>query len=404
MKLWVKFASIVSGLGIAASQGFACSCGGSWARTAWVTAQKEAERSDVIFEATPERFKVQWNGLTAKSGDLIRIDLGDPASWESGPRVLITLRVKRVYKGTLGTTADIWTGMGGGDCGTHYDTGLDYLVYASRTKSGELAVSICSPGGWLGSNSVLPKLRYLRKEHPLPSDLTTLDYRTPSAVKRSDQEREEFIKRYTAATGQICGVVNPTTVLGDETKTVAFLPTIGYSPYWGLSAEVDRDGKFCSDRLGPGQYYLYFTRRQWHGKSESALYYPGVAEREKAKVVTVGAGQVSNLVFRTPPQKTYAVRGFVTTDEKTSIGKNEVIVMLISPDWRKWGWEKVDFTGSLPVPKTKYFNFGSVPPGRYIAFAVGPGPGWLTRIAEVDVTTHAKLIFLALKHTNDSKE
>jgi hypothetical protein len=403
MKLWVKFASIVSGLGIAASQGFACRCSGIHARTAWETAQKEAESSDAIFEAAPERFKVQWDGLNAKSGDLIRSDLGGPAEWESGPRMLITLRVKRVYKGTLGTTADVWTGMGGGDCGTHYATGLDYLVYASRTKRGELAVSICSPGGWLGSNYVLPELRYLRKERPLPSDLTSLES-SPSAVERSDQEREEFIKRRTAATGQICGVVNPTTVLGGETKTVAFLPIIGYSPYWNLSAEVDRDGKFCSDRLGPGQYYLYFTRGQLYRQLESALYYPGVAEREKAKVVTVGAGQVSNLVFRTPPQKTYAVRGFVTADEKTTIGKDEVIVMLIGPDLRTWGRASVDFTSLLPLPKTKYFSFGSVPPGRYIAYAIGPGPRWLTRIAEVDVTTHAKLIFLALKHTNDSKE
>ena len=136
---------------------------------------------------------------------------------------------------------------------------------------------------------------------------------------------------------------------------------------------------------------------------QSAMYYPGVADRAKATIVEVGAGQVrSNLVFRVPKQEVYTVRGLISTDDKSAMGEDGASVVLVGLDGRFWGNQTVDFRGSFPLPKVKYFTFGNVLPGRYIAYAFASGRGWFTKIVDVNVTTHAKLIFLELKHTKVS--
>jgi len=390
--------ALVCGLGVGASHGFACTCGGVHARTAWETAEKEAQISNAIFEATPERFAVQWNLLSSKSGGLVRLDpFGSELASKNWPRMLVTFRVKRVYKGNVGVTVHLWTGLGGGDCGAQYYPGLDYLVYASAANSTEMSASLCSPSGWLGSNFLSTELRYLRKEPPTPRDVhvSGFIYRIPSDV--GTPEREQHLKRFAAATGQICGVIIPNNA-GDRVRRIAFLPAIGYSPYSYAEVDVGRDGKFCSDRLGPGEYYLYFTQGPSHGVLESASYYPGVVERSKASIVKVEAGQMkSDVVFRAPKQKAHTVRGFICTDDKIAIGEDGVRVILLTPDGRTAYEQTVDFRNFLPLPKTKYFSFENVLPGRYIACGFGPGKGWLTKVVEVNVTSHSELIFLALK-------
>ena len=241
------------------------------------------------------------------------------------------------------------------------------------------------------------------KERPLASDLAPTEYRTPPAVARADKERDDFIQRYEVATGQICGLVSQE---GAGTGgRLAFLPTSGYSPYGSVDAEVDRNGRFCSGRLGPGGYYLYFTRGPWGGGMQSAMYYPGVLDRVKATIVEIQAGQVrSNLVFRIQKQEVYTVRGFLSTDDKSGLGKDGAYAMLVGLDGRLWGRQSVDCRGSFPLPKVKYITFENVPSGRYIAYAFASGRGWLTRVVDVNVTSHAKLIFLELKHTKVSED
>src|SRR5439155_563017 len=151
----------------------------------------------------------------------------------------------------------------------------------------------------------------LRKEHPLAGDLAQLEHWTQWAEARQDREREEFFRRYRAATGQICGFVRSETVVDGKRESVAFLPTAGYSPYQRPVAEVNREGKF----------------------------------------------------------------------------------------WRR---QAVDLRGSFPLPKVKYFAFENVLPGRYIACAFVYGGGWFTKIVDVNVTNHQKLIFLELKHMKAS--
>jgi hypothetical protein len=404
MMLFGRLVAAAAGLAIAATHASACKCGGIHGRTAWETAEKEAQGSTAIFEGTPVRFEVQWDILSAKPGDPVSADSPASEAWtDRYPRMRITFKVKKVYKGDAGTEVQVRTGMGGGDCGAQFATGLDYLVYAYGPSPAELAVSLCSPGGWLGSNYLATELRHLGKQRPLADDLAPLDYWTPMAVARWDREREEFIRRYATATGQICGRLSPENEIDGEWRRVAFLSAAGYSPHGSSPAEVDRHGKFCSDRLGPGGYYLYFTGGPWNGELKSAMYYPGVVDRVKATVLKVGAGQVqSNLVFHVPKQEEYTVRGFVSTDDKWAIGENGASVALVSLDGQVWRGQAVDFRGSFPLPKVKYFAFENVLPGRYMACAFASGRGWLTRKVEVNVTTHAKLIFLELKHNRTS--
>jgi len=144
---------------------------------------------------------------------------------------------------------------------------------------------------------------------------------------------------------------------------------------------------------------MYFAGRT-SNTPEAAAYHPGVLEREKATPVEAAAGQTrSDLVFPIPKQKDYTVRGFISVDNKTGLDENAASVMLLDPDGRYWRSTRIDFRGALPLPRVKYFSFQNLPPGRYIAFAMVQGPGWFTRVVHVDVTTHAKLIFLELKHS-----
>jgi hypothetical protein len=48
-----------------------------------------------------------------------------------------------VFKGEVGTTVDVYTGLGGGDCGYSFEIGQKYLVYAYGTPP-RLNTNICS--------------------------------------------------------------------------------------------------------------------------------------------------------------------------------------------------------------------------------------------------------------------
>jgi len=75
-----------------------------------------------------------------------------------GPGMVVTFRVQRAYKGDLGPEIKIRTGLGGGDCGAVFASGLTYLVFAWKTPAGDLRVNMCSPGDWVGGNNAAVEL------------------------------------------------------------------------------------------------------------------------------------------------------------------------------------------------------------------------------------------------------
>jgi len=60
-------------------------------------------------------------------------------------RRLVVFAIERGFRGADGPTADVTTGIGGGDCGYEFKIGLRYVVYAFRSTSGSgLSTGICS--------------------------------------------------------------------------------------------------------------------------------------------------------------------------------------------------------------------------------------------------------------------
>ena len=167
-------------------------------------------------------------------------------------------------------------------------------------------------------------MRYLRKERPTSNDLADS---SPLAVSRLDFENNR--KRYAAATGEICGTVVAARNTGFSLGAVSFISVAGASPVEHPIAEVKQGGSFCSGRLGPGKYYLYFTAASDPGVG-LPVYHPGVSERAKALAVEVIAGQTvsGNYHFTVPELRTYSVRGLIFIDDKSKLPANNVSVFL----------------------------------------------------------------------------
>lgn len=67
----------------------------------------------------------------------------DAEIWGGNYRVF-RFEVLEGFSGVEGTTVEVATGMGGGDCGFGFEDGKSYLIYARRLENGTLSTSICS--------------------------------------------------------------------------------------------------------------------------------------------------------------------------------------------------------------------------------------------------------------------
>ena len=345
-----------------------------------------------------------WSVLSAKVGTWIPTESYGP-NLAGLPRMVVSFRVLRIYKGDLGAETKIETGLGGGDCGAVYTPGLTYLIFVRSSPSGVPSVSMCSPGGWTGNEHRAIELRYLRKERPLASDLTPPLRPDPKQYAAQEKQRkhdyEEYLKRYAALTGEICGKVVAEDAKDGNAGVISFLFTGGFSPFEKPIANVGADGSFCSGRLGPGKYFLYFNGHTDEDPTYAA-YYPGVPGREKAAAIEVHAGEtVSGITFKVPVQKTYSVRGLLSIYDSSKTGDHRTSIELVNLDavsFPAMHSLNIDFKTSSAFPKIKYFHFENVPPGRYTAYVSMLGLGWHTKKEEIVVTDHMKFISLELVH------
>jgi hypothetical protein len=386
-----------------------CQCGAShkFGTIPRELAKMRAEGATTIFEGTAERLDLRWSLLDAKEGAVVPADSLDQL-WNdgSGPHTVVTFQVKRVYKGQLGSEVRVRTGLGGGDCAARFTPGFTYLVYLYGTNASECSVGMCSPGGWIESSAIGADLRYLRGESPMPDDLvpfqleSLLNAKEVAAKRQQDRRRyEEFQKKLASVTGRICGSVIRVHPREMQRGIVAFLSTLGYLPEEFPYAEVKDDGSFCSGPLASGKYYLRFTSGSGEQKT-SNLYYPGVSERSNATPIDVTGGQTrSDVIFNVSPQKTYSVRGFLSTSGKPDASARSAVITLfkINDDPLLQSYRKeIDLRSALPLVKIKFFDIENVLPGRYVAYVSGPGQGWFTKKVELTVSTHSKIIWLDL--------
>jgi hypothetical protein len=202
-------------------------------------------------------------------------------------------------------------------------------------------------------------------------------------------------------TGEICGKVVAENAKESNPGMIAFLFSEGFSPFEKPVVNTSADGSFCSGRLGPGKYFLYFTAHV-HEDPTFAAYYPGVSDRAKATAIEIHAGETkSDVIFNVPAQKTYSVRGLLSIYDSSRTRIQNASIELVNLDAVpfpiRYG-ERIDFEGSSALPRIKYFHFPNVPPGHYTAYVSLLGLGWYTKKEEIDVTDHMKFISLELTH------
>jgi hypothetical protein len=401
---WLRAAALTSLILVGAGKVMACKCGGDsrYGETAWDLA-KHRSQSSFIFEGTVERVDLRWSILDAKEGDLIPT-YPPSTNLDQGPHTVVNFVVNRIYKGELGSQVQVKTGLGGGDCGAGFVPGLKYLVYLNASDANDFATSMCSPGGWIESESIASDLRFLRRQQPLRIDLIKFkpySARTQRELTTEKTRREREYERYkqqrAKITGKVCGKILWEQPPRDSYYgTVSFLPTKGYLPREIPYASVNEDGSFCSDPLLPGKYYVRYARAL-HDAQATSLYYPGVSDYEKATSIEVKAEEThSGVNLKVVQQEVFSVRGFLFAKEFPQSSENIVSVVL----FRLNGDPSIDsystFVGG--IPPLGYFSIQNVLPGRYAVYISGPGAGWLSRKREIVVEKHSKFIWLELIH------
>ena len=69
----------------------------------------------------------------------------DVAYWFKAPkRLRVTIEVSEVWKGDVTANTEVYTASECCVCGFPFELGKEYLIYAYRGSSGQLAVSLCS--------------------------------------------------------------------------------------------------------------------------------------------------------------------------------------------------------------------------------------------------------------------
>jgi hypothetical protein len=118
-----------------------------------------------------------------------------PPDLDRVPRRQVILKVNEVFTGLASHTKQITleTGLGGGDCGYAFESGVEYLVYAYRTFAGGIGTNICSPTRPVADAG--EDLKYLRsmRDRPATSSVrvTAVDLHGTWALPR--REAGEFV-------------------------------------------------------------------------------------------------------------------------------------------------------------------------------------------------------------------
>lgn len=112
--------------------------------SALFTAQVQpAYACSCIMPGTPQ--EEMGNAEAVFSGRVLEIE-------ETGYGYNVTLEVLEAWKGVDGSTVQVHTGMGGGDCGFNFEEGKEYMVYAALGEGELLEVYICSLTGLLADS------------------------------------------------------------------------------------------------------------------------------------------------------------------------------------------------------------------------------------------------------------
>jgi hypothetical protein len=351
MRIHLLLLSAIFALLIAPSSVCDCSCvqpppgynPGQWA----------PDSTDAIFEGRVASIDLKGAFLKARNGDVIPTGMDD----EDSPFTLVSFSVTRTYQNIEQETVGLRTGLGGGDCGFHFEHGPQYLVFAHEDKPGDLQTNICSDTALLDESTT--KLAYLRRE-PVISD----------GVGKPSMNRGELRGRVSGAGLDF----SDSRVLVFQAGNKSFVPS--------GEAQVAKDGSFLTTGVIPGKYYLVFMSPA--EESPTAFeFYPGVSKASEATMVEVSAGQDrSELVFKIASQSTFSVSGNVLAPSKSTMPTDSKVVLMNADPLSHY------LAYSQDVAPNGSFDFPQVLPGKYWTFISvdSDGPSkWLTRKVEVNV-------------------
>jgi hypothetical protein len=274
-----------------------------------------------------------------------------------------------LYRGTQQKNLQARTGLGGGDCGFHFEVGKQYLVYALADESGRLSTGICSGTALIQES--LANLSYLRGE-PIASEIAERNTPIPTV--------------------KLCGRIAQAGL--DFSNSQILLLRVGNNPpIPSDQTEPEPDGSFCAAEVIPGKYYLVFMNGS-EGSPTSFTFFPGVAKSSEATVIEVDSGRGnSELVFNVPPQSTFSVAGTILASNKLALPA-ECKVVLLSADPLSF-----PLAYTQDVSPSGSFEFAQVLPGKYWAFVSldsDTASKWLTRKVEVDVEVRIPNLALEL--------
>jgi hypothetical protein len=135
---------------------------------------------------------------------------------------LVTFDVTTAYRGMTDKTAEISTGMGGGDCGFEFKEGGSYLVYAAPdSATGKLSTGICMRTRLLGEAK--DDIEYLtHKDDPAHG----------SGIEGDIMALTRDAKNVTTVTGPLAGIT--VTISGVSLRKTVVTRKDGHFQLWGL--------------------------------------------------------------------------------------------------------------------------------------------------------------------------
>ena len=356
MKLNQLFIAMLLVMLFAGSRAFACDC----MRTR--PSCQEYWEAAAVFSGTV----IDIRRVTVKEGDY------------EHPMRAVRLSIDQAFRGVEGAEVEVLTGFGGGDCGFGFRQTEQYLVYAYRSEQDQkLHTSICTrtrlladakddlayirglakakPGGTI-SGEVIRHLRdangtmtnqplsgikvtfagpdkyeavtdakgEFRIEAVTPGEYTVkpsapsgLGLRGPDRKATVADKGCAEVEFWLESNAQLSGrVLNPQGL--PVAKAEIFMLDADKEKYGGHwdAAYADDEGKYSFKFIPSGRYILQirFDGLTSQTRPFPEMYYPGIADRSQAKIITVRTGEViENYDIQVPPLPPEAeIRGMVT--------------------------------------------------------------------------------------------
>ena len=299
----------------------------------------------------------------------------------------VKLRVDRAFRGDSGAQIEVFTGVGGGDCGYPFQRGEKYLVFASSWE-GRLSVSACGPTRRLAdateelayvSQSFLPavggrvfgqaQLGSGQSRSPaanytiqlrgggrqwtattnaggafefmnIPAGKYSLDatvpdtlfVSAPSEIELTDPRGCSRADLSIEPNGRITVPVILATGAPPQQIDMELIPVESlkesYQPTYEPFEYDARSGHVEWSQLPPGRYVIGINITRAPGKENpiAPVFHPGVKEPKDATVVLLGPGErVSVAPFQLPTHGALlAVRGTVVRPDSSAVAKVNV--------------------------------------------------------------------------------